>query len=453
MASLTESNPLGTPGAVRLPGFLERLSLRMAQWPWWAIVLVVGLALSFYGIFTTPIYTEALTYVTDNPTLTTTDFQRVTYRVAQNGKTQTISGVLTKQDGDMLTIRTDEAQTATVPAARVDSKQINGDQITLHLPSQPISGLFYTETATDYHIQQPDGTIVSVGKLSIQGTPTYMPPNCTADTHGSCQILVTLPESTVSGKLLSQTATNYTVETVPAQFVTIPRSAISLVISENPGQCALNNISSCQTGIFLTLYLTITSYALALVIGLFIALMRISSQVVLRNFAILYIEVVRGIPILVILLMFYFAIGPMLVDRNGTPMPAPVRAMLGLAFAYGAFLAEIFRAGIQSISRGQMEAARSLGMSYFQAMRFVILPQAIRVVLPPLGNDFIAMLKDTSLVTAISLLELTYLAVQFSSAKLRPFEAFLTIAAVYLVMTLILSLFVRTIEHRVRLPS
>ncbi|MHB8626053.1 MAG: amino acid ABC transporter permease [Aggregatilineales bacterium] len=453
MASLTDSNPLETPGVVHLPSFLERLSLRLAQWPWWAIVLVGGLVLAFYGILTTPIYDEALTYVTDNPALTTTDFMRVTYRVIQDGKTQVISGVLTKQDGDMLTVRTSEAQTTTVPISRVDSRQTNGDQITLHLPAQTISGLFYTESATDYHIQQPDGTIIAINKLSVQGTQHYTPANCTADTHGSCQLQVTIPESTVSGTLLGQTATDYTVQTVAPQFTTIPRSAISLVIAENSGQCALNNLGSCQTGIFLTLALTITSYSLALVIGLVIALMRISSQVVLRNFAILYIEVVRGIPILVILLMFYFAIGPLILDSQGHPMPAVIRAILGLAFAYGAFLAEIFRAGIQSINRGQMEAARSLGMSYFQAMRNVILPQAIRVVLPPLGNDFIAMLKDTSLVTAISLLELTYLAVQFSSAKLQPFAAFLTIAAVYLVMTLILSLFVRTIEHRVKLPS
>jgi polar amino acid transport system permease protein len=162
---------------------------------------------------------------------------------------------------------------------------------------------------------------------------------------------------------------------------------------------------------------------------------------------------VRGIPILVILLIFYFAIGPWLRDNLGIPMPETTRAMLGLAFAYGAFLAEIFRAGIQSINRGQMEAARSLGTTYFQAMRNVILPQAIRVVLPPLGNDFIAMLKDTSLVAAISQHELTYLAIQFESERLKAFEPFLTIAALYLVMTLVLSFLVRIIENRTRLPG
>jgi polar amino acid transport system permease protein len=137
----------------------------------------------------------------------------------------------------------------------------------------------------------------------------------------------------------------------------------------------------------------------------------------------------------------------------GIPQPEAVRAILGLATAYAAFLAEIFRAGIQSISRGQMEAARSLGMTYFQAMRYVILPQAVRVVLPPLGNDFIAMLKDTSLVAAISLAEMSYLAFQLNGRTLRPFPTFITLAVVYLILTLLLSFMVRTIEHRVKLPG
>jgi len=444
---------LQPPGLVQLPSPLERLARRAARLPWWAIILIGGLILAFFGIITTPLYHDALTYVTNNPAFVTGDFQRVTYRITQDGQVQTVAGMITAQDDKSITIRIIDAVDTTVARSSIDSVKTTGDQVVLSVLAKPVSGVFYTESATQYQIQLTDGTIVSVKKLDVRPTEQRTPANCTADIHGSCQIAVTVPATQYTGKLVSQSDSAYVVETVAPQFVTIPRTAISLVISENPGQCALNNISSCQSGIFLTIFMTLVSYSLALVIGLIIALMRISSNQIARNFAILYIEIVRGIPILVILLIFYFAIGPWIRDNLNIPMPETTRAMLGLAFAYGAFLAEIFRAGIQSINRGQMEAARSLGMTYFQAMRSVILPQAIRVVLPPLGNDFIAMLKDTSLVAAISQHELTYLAIQFESERLKAFEPFLTIAALYLVMTLMLSFLVRIIENRTRLPG
>ena len=124
-----------------------------------------------------------------------------------------------------------------------------------------------------------------------------------------------------------------------------------------------------------------------------------------------------------------------------------------MAFGYGAYLAEVFRAGIQAIARGQMEAARSLGMSYFQAMRFVILPQAVRLVLPPLGNDFIAMLKDSSLVSVIAMAEVLQQGRLWISRNFRAFEGFNSVMLVYLVMTLMLSLLVRFVERRARLPG
>jgi polar amino acid transport system permease protein len=199
--------------------------------------------------------------------------------------------------------------------------------------------------------------------------------------------------------------------------------------------------------------------------------------------ATLYVEVIRGIPMLVIILYMGFAvtpalrdtirgwaaiwepsiggwaIGPLLVgewiiqkmaefDLQGLPA-----ATIGLAFGYGAYLAEIYRAGIESIPRGQMEAARSLGMSYFQAMRHVILPQAIRVVLPPLGNDFIAMLKDSSLISVVALPELLQQGRLWISRNFRAFEGFNSIAMLYLVMTLLLSLLVSFIERRASLPG
>jgi polar amino acid transport system permease protein len=130
-----------------------------------------------------------------------------------------------------------------------------------------------------------------------------------------------------------------------------------------------------------------------------------------------------------------------------------LRAVIALALGYGAFEAEIFRAGIQSISKGQMEAARSLGMSYIQSMRFVILPQAIRRVLPPLGNDFIAMLKDSSLATVLAVNELTQLTRIRRSSTFRVMEAFNVAAFLYLAMTLLLSAAVRVLERKMKIEE
>ena len=124
-----------------------------------------------------------------------------------------------------------------------------------------------------------------------------------------------------------------------------------------------------------------------------------------------------------------------------------------MAFGYGAYLAEVYRAGIESIPHGQMEAARSLGMNYFQSMRYVILPQAIRVVLPPLGNDFIAMLKDSALISVIALPEVLQQGRLWISRNFRAFEGFNSVALVYLMMTLLLSLLVRFIEKKAALPG
>jgi polar amino acid transport system permease protein len=127
-----------------------------------------------------------------------------------------------------------------------------------------------------------------------------------------------------------------------------------------------------------------------------------------------------------------------------------LRAIIALAIGYGAYEAEIFRAGIQSIGRGQMEAARSLGMTYFQAMRFIILPQAIRRVLPPLGNDFISMLKDSSLATVLAVREITQLGRLRRASTFRVFETFNVVTFLYLSMTLVLSAGVRVLERKLR---
>lgn len=442
---------LQPPNLVKLPSPLERVALRASRLPWWAIILGVGLILALYGIVTTPLYHDALAWVTNDPQLTTTDYQSVTYLATVGGQSQKVSGILVAQDARIIKIRTVDPEAVTVPRVGIANVQRTGDNIVVSIGARPVEGIFYTEKAASYSIQLPSGEIVSVPKADVRSTEKRTPSGCQPDTQGSCRISVVVPSSEVSGTLLAENADNFTIQTVAPAYVTVNRADIQEVIGEGPGSCALNNLGSCQKGIFLTGYLTLTAYALALVIGLLIALMRISSQPVFTNFATLYVEVVRGIPILVILLIFYFVVGPWVRDNLHIPMPEVVRAILGLAFAYGAFLAEIFRAGIQSIGRGQMEAARSLGMTYPQAMRYIVLPQAIRVVLPPLGNDFIAMLKDTSLVALISLSEMTQRATLFQSRRLLTFEPYLTIAALYLVMTLVLSMIVRIIENRMRI--
>lgn len=208
-------------------------------------------------------------------------------------------------------------------------------------------------------------------------------------------------------------------------------------------------------GLMLTIRATLLGFGLALILGLITGLMLISKNPITLAISRLYVEVVRGIPMLVIILYAGFVIGPMLRDASGGAIELGrlTGAVLGLGLGYGAYLAEVFRAGIQSIHYGQMEAARSLGMSYFQAMRYVILPQAIRVVLPPLGNDLIAMLKDSSLISVVALPEILQSGRLWVSRTFRGFEGYNTVALFYLVLTLLLSLLVRFIERKAALPG
>ncbi len=195
-------------------------------------------------------------------------------------------------------------------------------------------------------------------------------------------------------------------------------------------------------GVVRTLQLSVSAYAIALVLGLIAGLARVSKRPVFYTLGTLYVEVIRGIPLLVQLIYIAFVVAPALGIRNDM-----ARATLGLGIGYGAYLAEIYRAGIESIPRGQMEAALSLGMTYGQAMRYVILPQAIRVILPPLGNDFIAMLKDSSLASAIAVSELTHSGRLLTARTFRAFETYNMVALLYLMMTLLGSLGVRILER------
>ncbi len=215
-------------------------------------------------------------------------------------------------------------------------------------------------------------------------------------------------------------------------------------------------------GLQTTLRITFLSYAIATVIGLIVGLARTSKNPILYHLSTLYVETIRGVPMMVLILYIAFALVPFLVEViqnmgytefDIRSISMEWRAIVALALGYGAFEAEVFRAGIQSISKGQMEAAKSLGMNYFQAMRFVILPQAIRRVLPPLGNDFIACLKDSSLVTVLAVNELTQMGRLRRAATFRAMETFNVVAFLYLSMTLLLSLLVRWLENKMKIEE
>ena len=214
-----------------------------------------------------------------------------------------------------------------------------------------------------------------------------------------------------------------------------------------------------KDGVVTTLRITFFAYIAATVLGLFTGLMRVSKNPILFNISTFYIETVRGIPLVVLLLYIAFALVPLFVDAMTSiglnvsirDIPMELRAIIALAVGYGAYEGEVFRAGIQSIGKGQMEAARALGLSYVQAMRFVILPQAIRRVLPPLGNDFIALLKDSSLATVLAVNELTQLGRLRRASTFRVLETFNVMAFLYLAMTLLLSAGVRWLEEKMRI--
>lgn len=206
-------------------------------------------------------------------------------------------------------------------------------------------------------------------------------------------------------------------------------------------------------GITVTIYTTLVAFGVALVIGLLAGLGRVSSNTFIRNVAMTYIEFIRGVPTLVLIFTVAFVIVPAAADLlgiSGQAISTNTRGIIALAVIYGAFLAEVFRAGIESVPHGQMEAARSLGMSSRQSMRYVILPQAVRNVLPALGNDFIAMLKDSSLVSVLAVRDITQQARLYAGSTFRFRESYLVLTFLYLTMTIALSLILRWYERRLK---
>jgi polar amino acid transport system permease protein len=204
-----------------------------------------------------------------------------------------------------------------------------------------------------------------------------------------------------------------------------------------------NIIAFVPDGIWVTFKVTVGAILLALVIGLFAGLGRLAENRVINGIASLYVEVIRGIPLLVQLFYIYYALGRIV------NIPAITSAIIAMAVCYGAYMGEIFRAGIQSIPKGQMEAARSLGMNKSQAMVHVILPQAVTVILPPIGNEFVALLKDSSLVSILAVADLLRRGREFASETFTYFETYTMVALVYLVITLFFSKLVSIMEERI----
>jgi len=205
-------------------------------------------------------------------------------------------------------------------------------------------------------------------------------------------------------------------------------------------------------GLWITLQISVIATILGVIIGIIGGLARISSNPALRWTTIIYVEIIRGSPLLVQILIWYFVLGTVINDLLATyglgRLPAFWYGVASLACFAGAYVTEIVRAGIQSIHRGQTEAARSLGMSYAQSMLYIILPQALRRILPPLAGQFISLIKDSSLLGMIAIRELTKAAREAVTVSLQPFEVFFLAAALYLVLTFTLSMLVQRLEKR-----
>ena len=208
----------------------------------------------------------------------------------------------------------------------------------------------------------------------------------------------------------------------------------------------VNSFPLLLIGAGVTIQITVLSTAIGFVIGLIVGVARISSLRVLRMLAEVYVEFFRGTPLLVQIFLFYFAL-PVITGQRIDPFIAAISAC---GINSGAYVAEIFRAGIQSVDDGQMEAGRSLGMTWLQTMRYIIVPQAFKRVIPPLGNEFIAMLKDSSLVSVIGFEELTRRGQLIIAKTYGSFEIWMSVAVIYLVMTLTISRFVAYLERRYR---
>lgn len=239
--------------------------------------------------------------------------------------------------------------------------------------------------------------------------------------------------------------------------------AVEIVLNDLYSQI----FSIVSKGVWITVFVTLVGFTLATAIGLLLAVMGLSKSLVLRQIARFYVEIIRGIPILVLLFYIAFVGAPgFVIAWNGLMAPLIEagfldalqvrdvslmwRAVIALTIGYSAFISEVFRAGILSVDTGQIEAAKALGLTGVQRFRFIVLPQAIRTILPPLGNDFIAMIKDSSLVSVLGVADLTQMGKIYASGSFRFFETYSIVAYVYLLLTVGLSLGLRALEKRLR---
>ncbi|TDO95517.1 amino acid ABC transporter permease [Marinomonas balearica] len=220
-------------------------------------------------------------------------------------------------------------------------------------------------------------------------------------------------------------------------------------------------------GLLTTIGVTFAAFSIASFAGLLIALAGFSRHRVLREVSRFYIEIIRGIPVLVLLFYIAFVGAPEIIKLYNGLLQYPIeqgwvdkartrdftllwRAIFALSISYSAFIAEVFRAGIQEVGKGQIEAAQALGLSSWQRFRLIIMPQAIRKILPPLGNDFVAMIKDSALVSVLGVQDITQLGKVYSSSTFQFFETYNVVAFMYLVLTLGLSLLISAFEHYLR---
>ena len=247
--------------------------------------------------------------------------------------------------------------------------------------------------------------------------------------------------------------------------------AVLLIYQFATNQTYKDILGSLAVGVRLTITITLIAYVCSLLLGLVTALGQMSSNFVFRNIAMLYVQIVRGIPALVLIFYTAFVVVPAavnMINALGEQLSSAgwlaaenpltrvsirdlnflTRGIIALAINYGAFSAEIFRAGIQSIERGQVEAAHAVGLTGFQTFRLVVFPQALRRILPPLGNDFIAMLKESSLVSVLGVNEITHLGKKYAAASFLFPATYNTVAFLYLSITLVLSMGVKWMERR-----
>lgn len=209
------------------------------------------------------------------------------------------------------------------------------------------------------------------------------------------------------------------------------------------------NLKFLTAGFYDTISVSLLSMVFAMLIGLIVALPALSSNKALRAVNRIYVEVIRSIPVLVLLLWVYYGM-PTLLDISLDYFWAGV---IALTIAESAFMAEVFRGGIQSISKGQHEAAEALGLNYWRKMQFVIFPQAFRLILPPLGNQFVYILKMSSLVSVIGLSDLTRRANELVVNEYLPLEIYTFLVLEYLVLILCVSQAVRWLERRIAIPQ